>query len=143
MEILHIKTPNGSMKIATDNFFPCSKERFNKLFKVIRQCWDNDIPAIKEILKNNFQRRIREAEEGKHAFAHSWDIQHQKRVDLETMIREKKRPSGVRLTKKELKDLRADLKTAKQTEREDKQYFKDLEREAAGLKKNLEMLAGV
>ena len=59
------------------------------------------------------------------------------------MIREKKRPSGVPLTQDELKDLRADLKTARETERDDLRYVKALDREEAGIKKNLEMLAGV
>lgn len=56
-QLLHIKWETGYMNINMDQFFPCTKAKFNKLLKAIeldRQHRDK----LRETLKVYFQKRI-------------------------------------------------------------------------------------
>lgn len=52
-----IKWGSGYMNLFMPEFFPCSKSKFNKVLKLIREDWENQ-DAIRETLKVHFQNRI-------------------------------------------------------------------------------------
>ena len=65
-QILYISWETGYMNIDMDQFFPCTKTKFNKLLKIIEMDWRH-CKELKETLKVYFQERIpnlpKEAEE--------------------------------------------------------------------------------
>ena len=59
MEVLRIKTQNGSMAIYLDRFFPCTQKHFRELLKIIRQfSYLNDIQAITGQLKTGITDKL-------------------------------------------------------------------------------------
>lgn len=65
MNVINIKTANGSMTINLDIFFPCNQARCKKLFRVIRQfSYLNNVQEITERLNRNFTDRIHSMREG-------------------------------------------------------------------------------
>lgn len=111
--ILSIRWDTGSMDIRMDSFFPCSIDRFKKLLKVIDLDWEN-CDTLKETLKVYFQQKIRTLKEQRVQLAAEYTNQKQAVSDLETLVKTRKKPVGVYLTKPELQQAREDLKAAKE-----------------------------
>ncbi len=144
IDTIKVGIENGSMTINIDNFFPCNRSQFNKLFKIIRRSsWLNDGRSIAGQLEQNFTDRIQENEALKAGYAKRYFNNMQVHADYERMVGSGKHPNGNPLTKKELKHLK---EKAADAMRWAKQYLaetKKIEREIAALKKNLDMLVGL
>lgn len=111
--ILSIRWDTGSMDIRMDSFFPCSIDRFKKLLKVIDLDWKN-CDTLKETLKVYFQQKIHALKEQRVQLAAEYANQKQAVSDLETLVKTRKKPVGVYLTKPELQKAREDLTAAKE-----------------------------
>ena len=110
--ILSIRWETGSMDICMEAFFPCEMARFRKLLKVIDLDWKN-CDTLKGTLKVYFQQQIPALKEQRVKLA--VDLAHAKQAvaDLERMVKSRKKPVGVYLTKPEFQQAMADLKAAK------------------------------
>lgn len=112
METLHILTESGYMDINIDEFFPCTKESFRKVFKIIHSNWKNDVNELIELLKVNFQKRLVEEKDLKESYGKKYVDAMQKKTNLERRIKEKKRTDGSTLTKDELEVMREEKRHA-------------------------------
>ena len=110
--ILSIRWETGYMDICMEAFFPCEMARFRKLLKVIDLDWKN-CDTLKGTLKVYFQQQIPALKEQRVKLA--VDLAHAKQAvaDLERMVKSRKKPVGVYLTKAELERAKEDLKAAK------------------------------
>ena len=105
---LYIKWETGYMNIHMDFFFPCSQQRFKKLLKVIALDWQHE-DELKETLKVYFQNRIADLVELRKENGKKYFDFNQKATDIQRMIKSRKHPNGVSLSKEELKQARVDL----------------------------------
>ena len=122
---LNFKLPHGQMTIYNKQFFPCSQAQFNKLFRIIRQHWENDLDRIKFELNTHFEDRLA-----------VW-------AEYRDIVNDEKMPNGVPLTKEQIKKYRTLRNGARQDAGAYERQFKKNVRESEGLKKNLEMLKQV
>ena len=110
--ILSIRWETGSMDICMEAFFPCEMARFRKLLKVI----DLDLEhsdTLKDTLKVYFQQRIPALKEKRKKLAVDLSNAKQAVADVERLVKSRKKPVGVYLTKAELEQAKEDLKAAK------------------------------
>lgn len=123
--IMHIKWDTGHMEIDLDQFFPTPLARMRKLLKVIRLDWEH-CDSLMEDLKVYFLDRIflyhTEMERAKKEYPHL----NQRVCDLKQLVKTRKKPVGVCLTKEEYCQAKKDLSEAKK-------QFKEL---VSGYKKN-------
>lgn len=110
--ILSIRWETGSMDICMEAFFPCELARFRKLLKVIDRDWQN-CDTLKETLKVYFQQQIPALKARRKELAVDLSNARQIVADLERMVKSRKKPVGVYLTKPELEQVKVGLKTAK------------------------------
>lgn len=106
---LYIKWETGHMNIHLDFFFPCSKTRFKKLLKIIALDWQHET-ELKEYLKVYFQKRIADLTELWKENSKKYYENKQKDADTEGLIESRKHPNGLPVSKKELKQAKADLR---------------------------------
>ena len=111
--ILSIRWETGSMDIRMEAFFPCEMARFKKLLKIIDLDWEH-CDTLKDTLKVYFQQQIPALKERRVQLATEYADQKQAVSDLETLVKTRKKPVGVYLTKPELNKAREDLKVAKE-----------------------------
>lgn len=110
--VLSIRWDTGFMDIRLDSFFPCEQARFKKLLKVI----DLDLEhsdTLKDTLKVYFQQRIPALKEKRKKLAVDLSNAKQAVADVERLVKSRKKPVGVYLTKAELERAKEDLKAAK------------------------------
>lgn len=110
--VLSIRWDTGFMDIRSDSFFPCEQARFEKLLKVI----DLDLEhsdTLKDTLKVYFQQRIPALKEKRKKLAVDLSNAKQAVADVERLVKSRKKPVGVYLTKAELERAKEDLKAAK------------------------------
>ena len=110
--VLSIRWETGSMDIRLDAFFPCEQARFKKLLKVIDLDWEH-CDTLKDTLKVYFQQRILPLKEKRKKLAVDLSNAKQAVADLERLVKSRKKPVGVYLTKAELEQAKEDLKAAK------------------------------
>ena len=99
--VLSIRWETGSMDIRLDAFFPCEQARFKKLLKVIDLDWEH-CDTLKEALKVYFQQQIPALKEQRKELAVDLSQARQIVADLERLVKSRKKPVGVYLTKPEL-----------------------------------------
>lgn len=110
--VLSIRWDTGFMDIRLDSFFPCEQARFKKLLKVIDLDWEHS-DTLKDTLKVYFQQRIPALKEKRKKLAVDLSNAKQAVADLERLVKSRKKPVGVYLTKAELEQAKEDLKAAK------------------------------
>ena len=110
--VLSIRWDTGFMDIRLDSFFPCEQARFKKLLKVIDLDWEHS-DTLKDTLKVYFQQRILPLKEKRKKLAVDLSNAKQAVADLERLVKSRKQPVGVYLTKAELEQAKEDLKAAK------------------------------
>ena len=110
--VLSIRWDTGFMDIRLDSFFPCEQARFKKLLKVIDLDWEHS-DTLKDTLKVYFQQRILPLKEKRKKLAVDLSNAKQAVADLERLVKSRKKPVGVYLTKAELEQAKEDLKAAK------------------------------
>lgn len=110
--ILSIRWATGSMDICMEAFFPCDMARFRKLLKVIDLDWEH-CDTLKDTLKVYFQQQIPALKEQRKELAVDLSQAKQIVADLERMVKSRKKPVWVYLTKPELEQAKVGLKTAK------------------------------
>lgn len=137
MTDLEIRYYQGSMIIHMENFFPTTKTTLKKLLKVVEMDWNNRDEIIESMKKYiTEQIPLCEAELQKNGKQY-WNF-HQKVEDIEQVVKSRKRPNGVMMSKDELKKERENLKKyndckryhlrrAKKFQKEKKQYTDCLE----------------
>lgn len=140
---LNFKLPHGQMTIYNNQFFPCSQAQFNKLFRIIRQHWENDLDRIKFELNTHFEDRLAVLAEEKEVNAVTYRRQMQAWAEYRDIVNDEKMPSGVPLTKEQVKKYRTLRDQARRDAGAYERQFKKNVREIEGLKKNLEMLKQV
>lgn len=111
MDIL-IQYQNGQMNIHLHGFFPTSQARLKKLLKVVDLDYEHRDELIETMLKF-CQGKVKELEEkrissGKKALEYK-----QKIVDTDVIIKSKKHPNGIRVTKEELDEFKEKNKVFK------------------------------
>lgn len=137
--ILSIRWDTGRMDIRMETFFPCDMARFKKLLKVIDLDWEH-CDTLKETLKVYFQRQILALKEQRVKLAFEGSKAKQAVADLERMVKTRKKPVGVYLTKEELEQAKADLKNAKEHSRLTDRAFKTATANIPKFEKLLEIL---
>lgn len=140
---LNFKLPHGQMTIYNNQFFPCSQAQFNKLFRIIRQHWENDLDRIKFELNTHFEDRLAVLAEEKEVNAATYRRQMQAWAEYRDIVNDEKMPSGVPLTKEQVKKYRTLRDQARRDAGAYERQFKKNVREIEGIKKNLEMLKQV
>lgn len=108
MNDLEIKYENGQMTIHMDAFFPTSQARLKKLLKVVDLDFEHQEDHIKQ-MNDFFNDKLVELEDKKTSSGKKALEYKQKIADTERIVKDKKKPSGVRLTKEELDKAKEDL----------------------------------
>ena len=104
--------PSVGTRASWISFFPCEQARFKKLLKVIDLDWEHS-DTLKDTLKVYFQQRILPLKEKRKKLAVDLSNAKQAVADLERLVKSRKKPVGVYLTKAELEQAKEDLKAAK------------------------------
>lgn len=142
-DTLHFKLPNGEMTINNAEFFPCSQARFNKLFKIIRECWENDPALIGRELQEYLEDRLNDAKIQRDAFASCYRRYMQNWASYRDIVDDGKLPNGLPLTKEQKKKYIDSRNIAKWEAHDSEVSCKKKMREVEGIEKNLEMLKRV
>lgn len=108
MNDLEIKYENGQMTVHMDAFFPTSQARLKKLLKVVDLDFEHQEDHIKQ-MNDFFNDKLVELEDKKTSSGKKALEYKQKIADTERIVKDKKKPSGVRLTKEELDKAKEDL----------------------------------
>lgn len=137
--ILSIRWDTGYMDILKDAFFPCEVSRFRKLLKVIDLDWEH-CDTLKADLKVYFQEKIPALKERRKLLARDLAQANQAVNDLQRLVKTRKKPVGVYLTKPELEQAREDLKAAKDRRWKADRAFKTATSDIPKLEKLLEIL---
>lgn len=129
------------MVIHIDEFFPCDKARFRKLFRIIKQFSHlNNVQKIAEQLKEHFTEQINTLDvKRKEESAGYWRWR-QRYADFDDIICSGKFPNGVKLTKEQLKAVKGNYRDAKGWAHTYEMNFKQHTRRLEAYKKNLELL---
>ena len=98
---LKIKYDNGEMNINMDAFFPTSQVRLKKLLKVIDLDFSHRDEHI-NTLNDYFNEKVETLEARRVASGKKYLDYKQKASDQETMVKDKKKANGVKLSKEEL-----------------------------------------
>lgn len=111
MDDLYITYNNGhgKMTIHMNYFFPCSQVRFKKLLKIVEMDWQHEA-ELKEKLKVHFQKRIADLTELWKENSKKYYDNKQKAADTTRLIKSRKHPNGLSVSKDELTQAKADLK---------------------------------
>lgn len=137
--ILSIRWDTGYMDIRLEAFFPCAVSRFKKLLKVIDLDWEH-CDTLKETLKVYFQQKISVLKEQKVQTARELAQANQTVSDLERLVKTRKKPVGVYLTKAELQRARDNLKAAKDQRWKLDRAYKTVTSDLPKLEKLLEII---
>lgn len=105
---------HGRMNIHMKHFFPCPQAQFKKLLKIIDLDWQHK-EELHEQLKVHFQNRIVELIELREENEKKYIEFKQRALDTQRLIKSRKHPNGVQLTKDELGQARENLKEYKET----------------------------
>lgn len=135
---LKIKYETGQMTIHMETFFPTSQARLKKLLNVVALDENRDVHI--QTLEQYFKDKVQELEDrrissGKKAMEYK-----QKVVDVAAIIESKKHPNGVKLTKDELSNARADHKHFKEVQSDCLSVFNRCSRQKEQFLKHLEIL---
>lgn len=136
--VLSIRWETGSMDIRLDAFFPCEQARFKKLLKVIDLDWEH-CDTLKDTLKVYFQEKI-PAQKERRKLAVDLSNANQAVADLERLVKTRKKPVGVYLTKPELQQAKEDLRAAKERRVKLERAFKTATSDIPKLEKLLEII---
>lgn len=142
MEDLYIQYDTGRMVIHLNNFFPTSQARLKKLVKIIRLDWRHYDDLI-EKLKVYFQDKIPESEADFQTYGKKYMDFKQRAADTERMVKSRKRPNGVPLSKDELEAEKERLKNYREWERDYLQKAKKAQRAKKQYSEHLEYLKSI
>lgn len=137
--VLSIRWDTGFMDIRLDSFFPCEQARFKKLLKVIDLDWEH-CDTLKDTLKVYFQEKIPAQKERRKKLAVDLSNANQAVADLERLVKTRKKPVGVYLTKPELQQAKEDLRAAKERRVKLERAFKTATSDIPKLEKLLEII---
>lgn len=109
---IEFKTDHGRFIIHPEGFYPCDKQRFIKLFKLMYADFDSRDKNIR-ILKEFFADSIVECDEKAKAAARTYFQYRQECSDLQRCIESGRWSNGVKMKKDEVKDARESIKRFK------------------------------
>lgn len=131
---LHIKWDTGNMTINCESFFPATQNKLNVLMKTIDLDWEHKDEILHQMLQ--FLTDLeQEAEEKKQEIKHQFG-----KWNTTWMISSCKHPSGVPLSKVEVKDAKAELKEQKKLVHDLEQSFKRYSKTAQKAKVNAQIV---
>lgn len=131
---IKFKTERGSMLIHLDGMFPCTKEKFRKLLKYMKEDVESFDENI-EIMKNWLLSEAHYCDEKMKKSASSYFKFHQEWSDCKAHIDSGKWSNGVVMSAAELKEEKAKMKHYKE-------QFTEFEIEARGCKRKCEQYTG-
>lgn len=142
MQDIEFKTERGHYLIHLDEMFPCSKDRFKRVMKLVM--WDlSSCDTNKEIINQHFRLKIEENETNMKALANRYFIYKQEFVDTNRIIESGKHPNGIPITKTELKDFKERAKHYKIVYSSAEVQARQCKRLVERYKEHLEMLEGM
>lgn len=141
MTQLHIKWDTGQMTINCEAFFPATQNKLNVLLKTIDLDWEHKEDILKQML-NFLQELEHSCLERSMDIGERFSSEHQKICDLQHLVTDGRRPSGVPLSKVELKTAKADLKEQKKVVRDMQEEIKMLQKKVQKVKVNQEIVKG-
>ena len=136
MEELRIKYDRGKMVVILNNFFPTSRARLKKLLKVIDLDYEHRDELI-EHLKQFFSEQVPVYKSEFESNGKKYLKYQQLSADTGRVVKNKKRPSGVKLSDEELKQEKERLNPYKNTT---KKYLSAAKKFQRGHKQYQELL---
>lgn len=98
---LRIDYPGGHMVICMDTFFPADTGRLKKLLKLIDQMAKEPV-YLRNMIREHVWERINEIDEEMPTLAKQYSNTNQQYLDWMRIVKDRRWPYGVPLTKKEL-----------------------------------------
>lgn len=136
---IQIKFDNGQMNIHMNAFFPTSQARLKKLLKFVDLDFEHRDEII-QTMQQFFQSRVKELEE-KRISSGKKALEYKQRIaDTTTIVKDKKKPNGVRLSKEELEHIKDNLKHLKSGYVASMSAFNSAIRQKDQFTKHIEML---
>ena len=142
MQDIEFKTEHGHYLIHLDEMFPCSKDKFKKVMKLVKWDWES-YDTNKEIINQHFRSQIEENEAKMKALANRYFIYKQNFVDTNNIIETGRFPNGVPITKTELKDFKDKAKHYKVVYSSAEVQARQCKRLVERYKEHLETLEGM
>lgn len=107
---------NGHIVLHGKNFFPCTTSNLKKILKLVNECPD-PFSKVKEIYQFLSGYKVELKEEASICKT-KFQMEYQKKCDLEHLVKDGRYPNGLPVTKKELKEYKKELKEYKKGLRE-------------------------
>lgn len=98
---LRIDYPGGHMVIYMDTFFPADTGRLKKLLKLIDQMAKEPV-CLRNMIREHVRERINEIDEEMPTLAKQYSNTNQQYLDWMRIVKDRRWPHGVPLTKKKL-----------------------------------------
>ena len=132
---------NGAAEIYLDYAFPSSVAQMKRLIKLVQCGYDyEEVTANFESMRAYIQHRIPEMEAIFKTQCEAYMPEWQHKADLQQLVKSKKHPNGVPLTKGEWNKAKNDLEHSKQLVREAKKIGLSYKRNIERIKANLELI---
>lgn len=130
---------NGHAHIDLDNFLPIPQTRMNKLIKLIKEDWKNSENNLQTAI-DCCKEKIEDEQERMKSAADKYVKNHQPMLDTERIIKNGKMPSGVTLSRAELKAKIEEHRHMKAVVEAAERTYKTANRTLEQLQKNLQRL---
>ena len=99
---------NGHIVLHGENFFPCTTSNLTKILKLVNECPD-PFSKVKEIYQFLSRYKVELKEEASICKT-KFQMEYQKKCDLEHLVKDGRYPNGLPVTKKELKEYKKGLR---------------------------------
>lgn len=144
METLKLDWHNdthGSMIIAMDRFFPCTKAKMKRLLKLINasNCSQNLVKQISDFL----QLQLPELKSQTERYSSDYFKHHQNVTDLSEIIESGRHPNGLQIRQNKLTELKRNLYQEKSNMNEALRAFKHAKKLYAQCKMNIEVVSQI
>lgn len=136
---LKIEYDRGQMIIRLENFLPSPQAKLKKLLKINELDWKNEEQNMQQII-DHCKERLEEENQRKKWSEEKYIKYHQPMLDLQRIVESGKMPSGVPLTKDELKAKKEELRHLKAVVEAAEGTYKKAQRSIKQLEANLQRL---
>lgn len=142
MEILKLEWHNdthGSMIIAMDRFFPCTKAKMKKFLKLVNasNCSQDLVKQISDFL----QLQLPELKSQTEQYSSDYFKHHQNAADLSEIIESGRQPNGLPIRQNKLTELKRNLRQEKSNMNKALRAFKHTKKLYEQCKMNIEVVA--
>lgn len=142
MDVLKIEWHNdthGSMIIAMDRFFPCTKAKMRKFLKLVdsSSCPQDLVKQISDFL----QLQLPELKSQTEQYSSDYFKHHQNVIDLSEIIESGRQPNGFPIRQNKLTELKQNLRQEKSNMNKALRAFKHTKKLYEQCKMNIEVVA--